>query len=100
MDDPFEYPSQPEELYTSSRSHQQIEIPNEDLCFNTPAEDGKPDFDYHYINIITEEQEDNSGNELESVADNESLHSEDWEVHPKNPTYMPLESTYAAYVCS
>ena len=32
--DSFEYPSQPEEVYTSSRSHQPIEVPNEDLCFN------------------------------------------------------------------
>src|ERR1051325_1807266 len=72
-DDPFEYPSQPEELYTSSRSHQQIEIPSEDLCFNAPAKFVKPDFNYHYINVITEDQEYNSENELESVADNESL---------------------------
>src|ERR1051325_4815894 len=90
--------SKPEELYTSYQSHDQIETPNENLCFNAPAEFVKPDFDYHYINAITEEeQEDNSGNELESFADNESLHPEDWEEHPKNPEYMPLESTYVVF---
>ena len=34
---------------------------------------------------------------MESVSDNESLHPEDWEVHPKNLEYMPHESVYAAF---
>ena len=54
----------------------------------------KPDLNYHYINVITEDQGYNSGCELESVADNESLHSEDWRVHPQNSAQMPIESTY------
>src|ERR1043165_766443 len=80
----FEYPSQLEEVYTSSRSHQPIEVQNEDLCFNAPVEFVKSDLNYHYINVITEDQGYDSGYELESVADNESLHSADWRVHPQN----------------
>ena len=97
-DDPPEYLSQPEESYTSSLYHHQFEIPNENLCFNTPAEVVRPDFDYHQGNTISgEDQEDNSGNDLESVSDNESLHPEDWEVHPENPEYMPPENAYTAF---
>src|ERR1044072_5677673 len=93
--DSFEYPSQPEEVYPSSRSNQPIEIPNEDLCSDTPVEFVKPDLNYHHINVITEDQGYDSGYELESVADNESLHSEDWRVHPQNSMQRPTESTLA-----
>ena len=34
---------------------------------------------------------------MESISDNESLHPEDWEVHPENPEYMPLENAYTAF---
>src|ERR1051325_6797007 len=93
--DDFEYPSQPEEVYSSSQPNQQIEIPNEDLCFNTSVEFTKPDPGYHYINMITEDQEYDSGYDAESVADNESLHSEDWKVHPQNSTQRATGSTHA-----
>ena len=59
--DSFEYPSQTEEVYTSSRSHQPIEVPNEDFCFNALVEFVKPDPNHHYINMITEDQGYESG---------------------------------------
>ena len=51
-DDPPKYLSQPEEAYTSSQSHHQSEITNENLCFDTPAEVVEPDLDYPQINAI------------------------------------------------
>ena len=89
------FSSQSEEDYTSSQPNQQIEIPNEDLCFNTPVEFTKPDPGYHYINMINEDQEYDSGYDAESVADNESLHSEDWKVHPQSSKQKSTGSTYA-----
>ena len=85
-EDPLEYLSQPEEACMPSQSHHPFEITTEDLFFNTPAKVFEPEFIYSQINVIFgDDWEDGPKNDLESVSDNESLHPEDWELHPKSP---------------
>ena len=94
--DPFEYNNQPEEAYRPSQLSHPFEI-TEDLSFNTSAEVVKLEVIYSHINaIFGDDWEDGPIIDQESVSDNESLHPEDWELHPKDPGHVPPEMTYAS----
>src|ERR1044072_7064055 len=81
-----------------SQSHHSFEITTGDLCFNTPAKVVEPEFVYSQINaVFGDDWKDGPKNDLESVSDSESLHPEDWELHPKNLEYMSPEDTCTSF---
>src|SRR3954471_9123042 len=91
--DSFEYHSQPEEVYQPCQFSQQSEI-TEDFSSNASAKVYNPEDGYYHINAIFEDEgEDGLAVDSESVADNESLHPEDWEEHPENSE--DCDSSYA-----
>jgi hypothetical protein len=94
--DPFEYNSQPEEAYMPSRLSHPFEV-TEDLSFIVSAKADKPEVIYSHINaIFGDDWEDVPIIDQESVSDNESLHPEDWELHPEDPGHVPPKVTCAS----
>src|SRR3954469_8166545 len=81
-EDSFEYNSQPEEAYQPSQFSQQPKI-TKDFDFNASTKIYNPEDGYYHVNTIFEDEgEDGPAIDSESVSENESLHPEDWEIHP------------------
>src|SRR4051812_18856807 len=93
----YEYLSQPKEMYNPCYSSSSTgEIIIEDYIPKSPSEATDLEFTYLVNAILGEEQDQNiEEDDLESVSDNESLHSEHWKFPQKKNRHPPHGNGYA-----